>query len=71
MNLICEIKHSTQQIFAMVNSYTQIAVDNQGVNLTYYIGIQMFCFERHFFNPISADAALSTKAENKSQTHVS
>ena len=50
----------------------QIAVDNQGVNLTEHIGIQMFGFQNHFFNPISADAAaLSTKTVNKSQTHMS
>ena len=56
----------------MVESYSQMSVYNQGVNLTYQIGIQMFGFQNHFFNPISADAAaLSTKAENKSQTHVS
>ena len=55
----------------MVDSYTQIVVDNQGVSLTYHIGIQMFGFQKHFFNPISADAALSTKAVNKSQTHMS
>ena len=29
-------------------------------------------FQNHFFNPISADAAaLSTKAANKNQTHMS
>ena len=55
----------------MVESYSQMSVYNQGVNLTYQIGIQMFGFQNHFFNPISADAAaLSTKAENKSQTHM-
>ena len=31
----------------------------------------MLGFQNHFFNPISADAALSTKAVNKSQTHMS
>ena len=31
----------------------------------------MFGFQKYFFNPISADAALSTKAVNKSQTHMS
>ena len=56
----------------MVESYTQMSVDNQGVNLTYCIGMQMFGFQNNFFNPISADAAsLSTKAVNKSQTHMS
>ena len=56
----------------MVESYTQMFVDNQGVNLTYCIGMQMFGFQNNFFNPISADAAsLSTKAVNKSQTHMS
>ena len=38
----------------------------------YHIGIQMLGFQNHFFNPISADAAaLSTKAENHSQIHMS
>ena len=56
----------------MVDSYMQIAVYYQGVNLTYHIGIQNLGFQNHFFNPISADAAaLSTKAVNKSQTHMS
>ena len=55
----------------MVESNTQKSVYHQGVNLTYHIGIQMFGFQKHFFNPISADAALSTKAVNKSQTHMS
>ena len=51
--------------------FAQIVVWYQGVNLTWHIGIQMFGFQKHFFNPISADAALSTKAVNKSQTHMS
>ena len=43
----------------------------QRVNLTRHISIQNLGFQNHFFNPISADAAVSTKAVNKSQTHMS
>ena len=48
----------------------KLLVDNQGVNLTYNISIQIFGFQKHFFNPNSADAALSTKAVNKIQTNI-